>query len=115
MKKMTLLSTVFSLALIVSFNAEASLSTLNCGSTMGAGNELLLFVANQNLLQVRVLTNNGSHQRALLVNKLANQNIKGVTLFTIAGSSELLEVENVVLDGQDGHVRLAGDTFSCLN
>jgi len=114
MKKITLLSSLIALTLIFTASAQSAYTTLNCTSLRGSNNELLLFVGNQNLLQARIIE--GFRQRVLPTVKLANQNIEGVTLYSItSGGSVLLEVENQILDGENGKLQLSGDTFSCIN
>lgn len=94
-------------------SAHAEYSMVNCDSIRGTNRSLTLVVVNQDVKQVRVQTN-GSRQRALIPNKILNQNIDGVTLYTVVGLSGFMEVENKVLEGNGGIVKLADDEFSCF-
>ena len=113
MKKIILLSAIAALTLIISLGAQAAGTSLSCMSLNGSNRELIVFVADQNLFQVRVVE--GYRQRVIPVVKLANQNIEGVTLYSVAGGSALLELENQILDGVGGKLRFNGDTFSCID
>lgn len=114
MKKMTILATLLTIAVMISSTAHAALTTLDCTSTRGTDNELVVFVADQNLVQVRVVVN-GHHSRVIAFNKLAVQKTEGVTTYSILGAGGLLEVENDVLLGLNGDIKLAGERFSCSN
>ncbi|MBY0517069.1 MAG: hypothetical protein K2P81_09185 [Bacteriovoracaceae bacterium] len=100
--------------LTLSFSqAFAQYETVSCDSIRGTGNMMLLVIANKELKQVRVSVG-GSMPRALLINRIHGQSIPDVTLYTVSGSSELLEIQNSVLDGIGGYVKLAGDELSCF-
>lgn len=93
--------------------AHAEFNLITCDSVRGTNTALTLVVLNQDVKQVRVQSN-GSRVRALVPNKIINQNIEGVTLYTIVGLTGFMEVENQVLNGNGGYIRLSNDEFSCF-
>lgn len=112
MKNIFTQSALLSLVLFSSM-AKADVTMINCDSIRGTQRSLTLVVFNQELKQVRVLSN-GSRPRPLIPNKLINQNIEGVTLYTLVGLPGFLQVENKVLEGNGGLIRLDSDEFSCF-
>jgi hypothetical protein len=102
---------LFSVFLLPLFGNSAPL-VQDCMSIAGNNHHLLLFVTDGEIKQVRMVTS-GSLPHVLIVNKLANQVIEGSTLYTL-GNAGLMTVENKVLAGEIGTLRLAGETFSCM-
>ena len=94
--------------------AHAELNMINCDSIRGTNHSLVLVVANQDLKQIRIQSNNGGRSQAILPSKLINQNINGITLYTLLGQTGFMKVDNQVLAGNGGYVELANDEFSCL-
>jgi hypothetical protein len=93
--------------------AHADYSKITCDSIRGTDHILTLVVVNQDVKQVRVQTA-GSRVHPFVPIRVNNQNIDGVTLYTLNGGvTGFLEVENEVLSGNSGQVRLLGDEFSC--
>jgi hypothetical protein len=113
MKKLSLILATLSLTSFFSL-AHADYNLVNCDSVRGTNTLLTLVIANQNLMQVRVLLG-GSRARPIMPRKLANQNIKDITLYSLMGTASLLKVDNTVLTDNFGHVQLESDEFSCLN
>lgn len=91
---------------------RAEYNFVNCDSIRGTPHQMTLILANQNLLQIRIKT--GTRARSLMATKLANQNVEGVTLFTVSGVVGLMEVDNQILAGNGGLVKFSNDEFSCL-
>lgn len=112
MKNIIFISTIFTMTIFASF-ANAQINIINCDGLNGTNNSLTLVVLGQNLKQIRVQTN-GSLPRAFIPNRILHQNINGIILYTITGMSGMLEVDNQVLAGEAGIVRLENDEFSCL-
>ncbi len=101
--------------LVLSLSAKADYLTINCTSNSASDRELLLFIANQDVKQVRIQAN-GSRPTAIMVTRLAVQNSQGVTLYTTnVASAGLFEVENEVLEGMPGSVRFNNDSFYCID
>lgn len=113
MKNLSLSLALFTLATI-SLSAHAEYNVVNCDSIRGTSHMLTLVVVDQNLKQVRIQSSNARRSTALMPVKIINQNIKGITLYTVAGLPGLMKVDNQVLTGNGGLVDLANDEFSCL-
>lgn len=97
----------------IASQAKAEYLTMNCLSQTSPDQELTLIILDQNIRQIHVQIN-GSLPSPLLVSKLANQNIDGVTLYSIQSVSNLMEVENKVLAGQTGTLRISNNSFFCF-
>jgi len=104
----------FFLMLTLSATAFASTDFVDCLSNRGTGHELTLVVARQELRQVRVISS-GNRQRAFLPVRLLNQSSRAYSLYSLPGTSMILEVSNSVLTDLRGTVRAldGSDTFSC--
>lgn len=114
MKTLSIVSLFLSISLFSSM-AHAGLETITCTSMQGSNHELTLIIANNDLKQIRISSAiGGSFPRAFIPQKLANQNIQGLTLYTIAGMEGLMEVDNAILEGNSGIVRLSEENFSCF-
>lgn len=98
---------------LLSTAALANYNVVNCDSTQGTDHSLTLIVVNNDVKQVRVLSP-GHRTRALVPTRVINQNIEGSTLYTLIGIPGFMEVENKVLEGNRGFVKLSNDEFSCF-
>lgn len=109
MKTMTLtiLATLF-----FSISAQAQFRLVDCINVSGNQKDLTLVVLNNDVKQVRVSSRFG--QRALVPNKLAHQNLPGVTLYSVVGVPGLMQVSNTIFEEKSGIVRLSTEEFSCL-
>lgn len=106
MKK--LMITLF--AFFFSFSAW-SYTLINCDGITMSNSNLLLAIDNEQLLQVRIQATAGSHPRALITNLVSkNQNS---SLYSIAGSPEIMEIENSVLRLDGGFLRIGEQRFTC--
>ncbi len=105
------------LALLVSltFLATAVNATdfriANCGSP--TGHALRLIIVDQNVLQVRIMVR-PHREWALTPTRAADQNIEGVTLYTFGNNSAVMEVDNTILSGNGGTLKMANDELSCV-
>lgn len=93
--------------------AKAEMSTINCSSTLGTDHNLVLITINHSLKQIRIPNFMDNGFKALVPNKLPNQCFEGKTLYAIANSKSMIEVENKVLDSESGQVRLDEEIFNC--
>lgn len=105
--------TILSITLLLSLSAHADYNTINCESIRGTGHILSLIVFNQDLKQVRVEANN-RRPHPLVPTKVSIQSIEGITVYSLLGMASLLEVDNKVLEGNGGIVKLENDEFSCF-
>ena len=101
------------LTLGIMSTAKAEMNTYNCYSTLGTDHSLILITVNHSLKQIRIPNFMDNGFKALVPNKLPNQCFEGKTLFIIAGSNSIAEVENRVLDGEAGQVSLDQEIFNC--
>lgn len=91
----------------------ADYSIVNCSSVSGNARALRLIIVNQEIQQVRIRVN--SHrERALTPARVQDQNVEGFTLYSFAGSPALMEVENQILSGDAGTLKLANEELSCM-
>ena len=105
---------IFTVSLMaLASQAKAEYLTMSCLSQTSPNRELTLFIENGNIKRIDVQLN-GSLPSALMVSKLANQNIEELTLYSIQSVASLMEVENKVLTGQTGTLRINYDSFFCL-
>ena len=100
------------IALTASTLSFAAYETVSCDSIRGTNNTLMLIVVNKDVKQLRVTS--GLRTRALVPRRLINQNIEGKTLYSVSSVLGLMEVDNKLLEGNGGLVRLANDEFSCF-
>lgn len=100
------------IALTTSTLSFASFNTVNCDSVRGTNNSLSLIIVDHSLKQIRVI--NGLRVKALVPSKVVNQELNGVTLYSVSGVVGLMKVENKVLEGNGGLVSLSNDEFSCF-
>jgi hypothetical protein len=92
----------------------ASNEVVTCTSNTVQGRSLVLLIADQNVEKVVVKQSARSKTRSINVVLNANQEVEGVTQYSVLGSTSLLEVDNSVLEGLAGNVSLGNDTLSCL-
>ncbi len=109
------LSSILALLTLTVFTsvAHADYNVINCDSIRGTDHVMTLIVVNQDLKQVRVETT-GNRPRPYIPTKVANQNVEGITLYALGEVAGLMEVDNQVLEGNGGQVRLLNDVFSCM-
>ncbi len=105
MKKLTAL-----LLLILSPNLSFASSAITCQSLSGEDKSLLLLVKNNKVVQLRVQSQ-GSLPKVFKTNSVRNNGT--VSVYSLVGSSSLLEVQNSTLDGQGGRARFSGQRFEC--
>lgn len=105
MKKMTL-------ALLVSvFSLSASAATfITCDGITSSNRTLMLAIKDAQLLQVRVQTA-GSHPRAFAVNSISEDDNN--SFYSIAGSSDIVAIQNSVLLLDGGLVNIGAEKFVC--
>lgn len=96
-----------------SIQAQAEYTTVSCQSRSNPDRDLTLIIVNQDIKQVRVQSG-GSLPRVFMANKLTNQSVEGLILYTVQSVPGLMEVESKILVGEGGSVRLNSDSFYCL-
>lgn len=111
MKKLSLVLAL-STSILLSLSAQAEYTFATCSSTQGTPHKIVLVLANQSLMQVRIRI--GTRSRALIANKLIDQNTDGVTIYNVRGVEGVMEVDNQILSGNGGLVKFSNDEFSCL-
>lgn len=105
---------LFTVSLLTfSLQARAEYLTMSCLSQTSPNRELTLLIVDQDIKQVRISIN-GSLPRAFLTNKIINQNTPGLTLYSIQAIGKPMKVENKVLEGLSGLVRISNDRFFCI-
>ena len=107
---------IFTLTLVVLFissnAAHAELSIVNCNSHLGTDHNLSLVIVNNSLREIRIQTLE-SRIKALVPRKLMNQCIEGRTLFAILGSHTTLELDDAILSGGEGLLKMDDEEFGC--
>ncbi len=109
--KTCMLAFFVSLTFSIGVNA-ADFKFVNCSSAT-TGHALRLILVDQEIQQVRIRIN--SHrERALMPTKAADQNIEGVTVYSFANTTAVMEVDNTILSGNGGTLKMANDELSCM-
>ncbi len=111
MKKLIFTLTVVILT-ISSYGAYAELTIVNCNSHLGTDHNLSLVIVDNSLREIRVQTLE-SRLKALIPRKLMNQCIEGRTLFAILGSHSTLELDDAILSGGEGLLKMDDEEFGC--
>lgn len=93
--------------------SHAAYEVVNCDSIRGTNHSLSLIYVESTLMQVRIQSINSGRPHTLLPVKINNQNFPGYTLYTVAGTSSILKIENKIQEGNGGLVSFSNDEFSC--
>jgi hypothetical protein len=99
--------------LTLSSSAFAQFEMVRCQSILGAERDLSLVIVNSALKEIRPISNNTERARALIPRKIMNQCMPGKTLYTIVGSDILVEIENKILNGEAGILKVDAEDFNC--
>ncbi len=99
-------------SLLFSVPAFSAVQSANCESTMGTGRQVQLYFMADTLKQVRVI--NGTRTVPLIPVALQTQSSPNKTVYSIIGSSELIEMDNTIPVDGIGFLRIAGEHFSCF-
>jgi hypothetical protein len=114
MKKRITFLTIAIFTLMTCLSAYAKNGTIECSGVAGNSNDLIIYTYNSELRAVKLITSNNGDARTLFIHPLKNQNIEGVTLYSIAfAPSSLMQVDNSVIAGLSGNARLFGFDFNC--
>lgn len=97
----------------ITFNVNAGTNLVNCNSIIGTNRNVILVVVDNVLRQIRVQPNS-SHPQAFFPHKVTNSNIDGVSIYTVRGMIGFLQVENQILEGNPGLIKLANDELTCF-
>lgn len=105
MKKLSFL-TCLSAALFSSMTM-ADFNLTDCYSVRGTGSEMTLVISEEEVVQVRF------NLRELLTSKIS-EGSDTTTYYQVLGlSNQIMEVDNSILLGSSGYVRLSNDEFRC--
>ncbi len=101
------LTVILILILLPALSLAASIS---CQSLSGDDKSLVLLVNEHKVIQLKI-QQQGSLPKVLKANEIRNDG--SASVYSIVGSSALLEVQNTIIDGQGGRAKLAGQRFEC--
>ena len=91
----------------------AQFEMVHCSSTLGTDHDLSLVIVNSSLREIRMSSLESSNAKALIPRKIMNQSTSEKSLYKIVGSDVLVEMENKILNGEAGRLRIDDEDFNC--
>jgi len=93
--------------------AFAQFEMVRCYSTLGTDHDLSLVIVNSALREIRTSSLESNRAKALIPRKVMNQSTAEKSLYTIIGSDVLVEIENKILNGEAGRLKIDAEDFNC--